>query len=405
MPQELPAVHPLRAINRVRVLKALMDNAVRSRPELARQLGLSLTAITRLTNELIEAGLVEEGEKYAAIKPGRPSTELNIDASGAYVLGIELHAFQQSVVLMDLSRRIVRRKILQLSRPDDGPGSISEVAQQAKREIRAAKIDPLRVVGVGVAVTGIVNRERGILIDAPYLGWSSLNIAAQLEKYLEAPVVVDRIANALLTAEAHYGADSVRDAFLFNVGFGMSASFLIEGNIARGANAMAGHSGHVASDDTRRTCACGQKGCLNAVASGWAALAELGEIKDEVASAEEFQRYRGKLAELLDRERNSEPKACGALRQVGQTLGRTMRRFHIALDPARMFLSGPVGRAASFIAGARSGVGDDLAGSIFCCEHQVADAAALMAIDEFVRSARMDFARLHLASRNSPRIA
>jgi glucokinase len=256
-----------------------------------------------------------------------------------------------------------------------------------------------------VAVTGVVDRKRGMLVDAPYLGWASLDIAAQLEKHLEIPVVVDRIANALLAAEASNAVEPLNNALLFNVGFGMSAAFLVDGSIAYGANLMAGHVGHLESDDQRTTCSCGRKGCLNIAASGWAALAELGEIKDEIASAEEFQRYRGKLADLLGRERQGEPMACGALRRVGGVLGRAMRRFQIALDPTAMFLSGPVGRAASFVEGARLGVGEDFAELILCCERQVGDSGALMALDEFVRSPRIDFDRLQRASLNSKRLA
>ena len=64
--------HLVRAENRSRILKALMDQAVSSRPELARRLGLSLMALTRITRELIDAELVDEGERYASLSPGRP---------------------------------------------------------------------------------------------------------------------------------------------------------------------------------------------------------------------------------------------------------------------------------------------------------------------------------------------
>src|SRR6202035_654310 len=106
--------------------------------------GLSLMAVMRITKELTEFGLIEEGAKKARPEPGRPPTELTINPAGAYVLGFEVHAFQQSMALMDLSRRVIRSRVLQLSAPTDGPRSIAEFAQQAKREIRAARIDPLR---------------------------------------------------------------------------------------------------------------------------------------------------------------------------------------------------------------------------------------------------------------------
>lgn len=390
-------VHPLRALNRSRVLNALIDLEYGLRPVLAQRLGLSLMAVTRITRELADVGLVVEGGKNVRSEPGRRPTELAIDPSGAYVLGFEVHAFRQSLVLMDLSRRVTARKLLHLSSPTNGPVSLSEFTDQAKSVIRSAGIDPQRVMGAGVAVTGVVDRDRGSLIDAPYLGWSSLAIASMLQARLDMPVVVDRIANALLSAESN-APPLLRNALLFNIGFAMSAAFLVDGGIAHGSRLMAGQVGHMASDDNSRTCSCGQQGCLNATASGWAALSYLGDVDDHVLSAEEFQRDRPKLADLLRREDHGEPAACQALRQVGQTLGRTIRQLQIALDPTRIFLSGPVGRAASFVEGARQGVGDALAALVIRCDRKVDEAAALMALDEFVRSPRLDFERLRKAS-------
>lgn len=391
-------VHPVRAANRSHVLGVLMDDANVYRPTLARHLNLSLMAVTRIVRELAEAGLVLEGARNARAEPGRRPARLALNPTGAYVLGFEAHAYQQSVVLMDLSGRVVRRKILKLSSPTDGPRSLAEFADQARREIRAARIDPLRLVGAGVALTGVVDRESGLLVDAPYLGWSSLDVAQLLQARLDVPVVVDRIANVLLASEARRSPEASRNAMLVNVGFAMSAAFSVDGIIAHGSRLMAGHIGHMASDDKSRVCSCGQRGCLNAAASGWAALAQLGELHEHVLSAEEFQTDRPKLTELLRAEESGDPAACRALDAVGRILGRTIRQLQIALDPAQIFLSGPVGRARAFADGVRHGVGRDLAPLVAVCERKVADAAALMALDAFVRSPRMDVARLQRAN-------
>lgn len=314
---------------------------------------------------------VEAAQKaeQALLRPHRKRVPLHRAAAPWHV--------GKPLLLMDLSRRVVRSKILTFSRPDDGPRSLAELVRQGKGVIRASGIDPRRLAGAGVAVTGTVDRGRGILVDAPYLGWKSLDIAAQLQRGLGIPVVVDRIADALLMAEVRTGQSPISNAMLFNIGFGMSAAFLVAGNLARGAHSLAGQIGHLESDERRRICSCGRKGCLNAAASGWAALTELGEIHSEVASAAEFQRYRGKLADLLNWEREGELRALDALHRVGQILGRTIRRIQVALDPDRVYLSGPVGRAASFADGVRQGVCDDLAQGVFCSEWPVANAAGL----------------------------
>jgi len=394
MARSLPFVHPLRAVNRSRVMSALLDGAASSRPDLARHLDLSLMATTRITNELIEMGFIQEGAPSARSEPGRPPASLAINPSGAYVLGLKLHAFDQSMVLMDLAGRSMRRFALNFSAPTNGAHSLSELADQAITAIGSAEIDSHRVVGAGVALTGVVDRERGRLIDAPYLGWSSLDFAEFLERRLGTPVVVDRISSALLAAISRRSRPLLRNAILVNIGFAMTAGFLVDGTVAYGERLMAGHIGHLGTGDKRYLCSCGQRGCLNVAASGWAALADLGEVDDHVVSAEQFQKHRPQLTKLLQREERGEPAACQALERVGRTLGITIRPFQIALDSTRVFLSGPVGTARSLVQGVKNGIGDTLAQIVEPCEYLVDDAAALMALDEFVRSPRMDFVRL-----------
>lgn len=393
------SVHPLRAINRSRVLGAVIDSAPGSRADLARRLGLSAMGVTRVVRELVEAGLVKETEPSAGSEPGRPPAGLAIDPAGAFVLGFEIHAFAQSIVLMDLSRQIARRSAVHLSDPANGARSLSEFAEQAISEIRSAGIDPHRVMGTGVAVTGTVDRNRGTLAGAPYLGWAPLDIAGTLQSRLDMPIIVDRVANAFLAAESRTPAGILSDALLVNVGFGMSAAFLVGGEIARGDALIAGQIGHMQAGDAKRLCSCGQRGCLNAVASGWAALADLGDIDAHVQSADEFQRNRPKLTNLLQRESAGDPTACQALERVGRLLGRTVRQIQIALNPSRIFLSGPVGRAISYVEGVRHGIDEDAAVLVERCERKGDEAAALLALDEFVRSPRMDFERLHGAGR------
>ena len=113
-------------------------------------------------------------------------------------------------------------------------------------------------MGAGVAVAGTVDHKSGILVDAPYLGWTSLDIAAHLQG-LGIPIAVDRIANTLLAAEAGGGAEPLHDAMLFNVGFGIGAAFLVGGKLAYGARSAAGHVGAMDGDDVRMAGASAKK--------------------------------------------------------------------------------------------------------------------------------------------------
>src|SRR6185437_11388390 len=224
-----------------------------------------------------------------------------------------------------------------------------EMAAAAKAVIRASGVTTARVLGAGVATMGVVDRTHGVLVDPSYLGWSPLDIAKPLQARLDLPVVVDRIANTLLAAEMRKTAGRLRNAVLINVGFVLTAAFLVEGVLARGETLLAGQIGHMRLAGSERRCPCGQRGCLNVVASGWAAMAHQDASADLELSAAALHANRPLLAALLRREAEGDRTAYAALGAAGHNLGRALRSLKIALDPARLFLAGPVGRAVSFV--------------------------------------------------------
>jgi predicted NBD/HSP70 family sugar kinase len=393
------AVHPLRGQNRSRLLNEIINNDVRSRPQLAQRLGLSLMAVTRITRELIDVGLIDEGiPKTRPDLSGRPPSELTINPSGAYTLGLGIYAYEQSAVLVDLTGKVLRRCDLEPCAAGQSSDCLLIWARQIQRELIGRDVDPLRILGAGVAISGNVEAERGVLLDAPYLGWARTEIAAPLREQLKLPVFVSGTAHALLAASRRALGGTLDNALLFNVGFAIGGGLLVDGRIARGARFTAGQVGHLQADRTGRRCSCGQKGCLNAVASGWAALADLGEVDVQTSSAEDFRAGRTKLVKLLRRERKGEADACKALWAAGQQLGRTAAQLFIALDPGRIFLSGPVGLTTSFFEGVKSGFAAYDQDILERCDVKFDAAAASLALQEFVFSPKLDFDRLRQAA-------
>jgi len=387
----------LRELNRSRIFAALLDGDAGMRTELAQHLGLSAMAITRIVRELSDVGLVAEADHKVRAEPGRRPTELVIEPAGAYVLGFELHAYRCSVVLLDLARRPVARRPIALTSPLDADVSLAEMARAAKALIKTAHASPARVLGAGIAVMGMVDRARGTLIDPTYLGWPPMDVVAPLSTRLSMPVVVDRVANAVVAASVRQSVGRLRNLLLVNVGFVLSAGLLVDGQIVHGDNLQAGNIGHLPLPNEPRQCVCGQRGCLNVVASGWAALTDIGVLHTQL-SPEALRAGRPQLADLLQREADADSDACNALHNAGCKLGLALRSLHIALDPGRILLSGPVGRTASYVAGVREGIGSRAASLVEASTVPVDEAAALLAFDEFIRSPRLDLRRLRTAT-------
>lgn len=131
-----------------------------------------------------------------------------------------------------------------------------------------------RIDGVGIAVPGIVDQQRGSLVAAheKYVYAIDMDLRAWAEEQFDAPAVIENDARAALLGEVRYGqAVGERDAVLIILGSGIGTAALIDGRLFRGVHDHGGVlGGHVTIELDGPKCRCGNVGCAEAVASTWA---------------------------------------------------------------------------------------------------------------------------------------
>jgi glucokinase len=136
--------------------------------------------------------------------------------------------------------------------------------------------DDLAALGVGSP--GPCDAEAGIISDSPNLpGWRDVPICRHLEEKLGVPTVLENDATAAALGEHVFGAGrGCRHMVYITVSTGIGGGLIIDGKLYRGASGMAGEIGHIIIDPEGPRCGCGNRGCLEAFASG-VALAAQGE--------------------------------------------------------------------------------------------------------------------------------
>ena len=128
----------------------------------------------------------------------------------------------------------------------------------------------VRLVGCGVVVPGLVDEARGIGVYSANLGWRDLDIRGGVEPLLQVPVVVGHDVRAGLLAESRLGGARGRTQALFMpLGTGIAGALLLDGAVVSG-DGWAGELGHVVVDPSGPACPCGQRGCLEVLASAGA---------------------------------------------------------------------------------------------------------------------------------------
>ncbi len=345
----------LRRVHRSLVLRNVFAGPGRSRTQLATETGLSAMAITRITRELIDAGLIDEmGKRDRKGKSGRRQTDLEIRADGAYVVGLVISAFGHEIALMNAKGTpLIRRKLT-----FDDFRSADEAVEMASQSVRdlvgAADIDETRFLGVGIAIAGFVQSATGTVLQAPYLGWKEVDLAREISARIGAPVVAENIADAINMAEQTTGTvTAAQDVFLVHISVTCGASYAHKGEVIPGANFSAGQIGHLPVGGSDLICSCGSRDCLNNHASGWSTLVGLGRIESRQFNAEEIEIYADAMTSVFkDDPKRGTPEG-DALFKSGQALGHALRSVALIADPHAVVLAGRLADTTAYVDGCR----------------------------------------------------
>jgi glucokinase len=146
---------------------------------------------------------------------------------------------------------------------------IERIARCIKDAVDEADLSLKQVGGIGIGAPGAVDFESGTVIFAPNLeGWKDIALKKELEKQLDVPVFVENDANiAVLGVHVAELKAKPRHVVGIFVGTGIGGGLILNGELFGGANHTAGEVGHMVVEVDGPKCGCGNKGCLEALAS------------------------------------------------------------------------------------------------------------------------------------------
>jgi glucokinase-like ROK family protein len=272
---ELPVHAPLadEALDAlVMVLDEIRLGRSRSRPELIARTGLGRAIVAQRVGELLDRGLITEGE-VGPSTGGRPPRQLTFRADAGHVLVADLGATSIDVAVTSLDGRILGHHD-EPAEIEAGPGRcLDRVDALFEALLATAQGIPGRLWGVGIGVPGPVEFGSGRPISPPIMpGWDGYPIRERFADRYDAPVWVDNDVNLLALGEWRSGvAAGHDDVVVVKVGTGIGAGIISDGHLHRGAQGSAGDVGHIqVVDDPLVVCRCGNLGCLEALAGGGA---------------------------------------------------------------------------------------------------------------------------------------
>ncbi len=269
------------------------------------------------------------------------------DRDDALAAGIDLGATKVEVALVDRGGTIVvrgRRATGAGKSPDD---VIGEIAALLAAEPFAALSQ--RLVGIGVGVAGQVDPVSGVVRAAPNLKWRDVPLADALQRALALPVLVMNDVQAITYGEWIHGeGQGIDDLVCLFVGTGIGAGIVMGGRLQYGCSGSAGELGHVPIERNGPRCSCGNRGCLEAFAGGWAIARRAGELAAADPEAGAALRRHADDPEHITTEavaaalRAGDPLAQRLFQEVVEALGTGLAVIANAFNPARLILGGGV---------------------------------------------------------------
>ncbi|HEV7590192.1 MAG TPA: ROK family protein, partial [Longimicrobium sp.] len=264
---------------------------------------------------------------------------------GRIALGVDVGGTKTEILLAGRGGRVLAETRIPTD-PEGGAEATLRHAAAAAREAFGAAMDDAAAVGVSVA--GQVGR-RGMLLGAPNLGWTGVDVRRLAIAAFGLPTVVVNDVRAATWAEWRLGAGrGVRDLVVLFVGTGVGGGAVIGGRLLEGADGIAGELGHLTVVAGGRKCHCGNLGCLEAYCGGWALeeRASQAALADPAAGAA-LLRLAGSAEAITGEVIAAARKAGDALatRLVDETadvLGAAVVGLVNALNPRRVILGGGV---------------------------------------------------------------
>jgi predicted NBD/HSP70 family sugar kinase len=315
----------LRRNNLSVVLRHVREEGSRSRARIAAETGLNKATVSSLVAELVDRGLLREGQAQAGAL-GRPGQLVELDGRGICGVGAEINVDYLAVTALDLGGETVieRRVPLDVAHLDPGT-TLDQLAELIRESVAAVLARGGLVAGVTLAVPGLVQSATGLLKLAPNLSWAEVPVVEEMRERLGGaayPVRVDNEANlAALAAysEMKNGSDAVQDIVLLTGAVGVGGGMVSGGHLLRGGHGFSGEVGHMPVAPAGGICGCGRTGCWETVVGLTALLNKATDADDPVRDPSLDVEQR--LAEIIRRAEAGDTRTLNALADVGNWLG------------------------------------------------------------------------------------
>ncbi|WP_130176737.1 ROK family transcriptional regulator [Cryobacterium sp. SO1] len=320
----------LRLSNQQRILSTVSGGPT-TQAEIARATGLSAATVSNIVKVLVDLGLVATSPTLSS---GRRARLVSLSSTdGAVSVGMDFGRRHVRIIVATLDYRVIAEKEVEIPVGYTAAEALDIAANLLTSTLNHARVQRASVLGVGVGVPGPIDRRTGTVLDGAILPeWVGVTVG-MLEEILEVPVYLENDANLGVLAEVTWGSHAGTPTVVFvKVGTGIGAGLILNGVPYAGNIGLSGEIGHTPIYEHGLLCRCGNRGCLETVAST--------TIMIELLSRTLARPVRTRDIVRLALE--GDERAIRVVEEAGLAVGRSIAAITNLINPHTIIVGGPL---------------------------------------------------------------
>ena len=339
----------IKQVNAGRVYKLIDQKGPISRIDLSKQSELAPASITKITRELIEAHLIHETTVQEALTRGRPAVGLQVNNEGWQFLSMRLGRGYLTIALHELGGDVLIDTKIDIHEIDQ-----DDVLARLLHEIDeffqtyADQLD--RVTSIALTLPGLVNSEQGVVLQMPHYNVHNLPLGEEIFKATGLPVFIANDTRAWALAEKLFGhSQDNENSVLISIHHGLGAGIILDGRVLQGRHGNIGELGHIQINPDGKLCHCGNRGCLETVASSQAIRDQVTEriANGELSVLSEIDEI--SVEDICEAAINGDTLAIDVIEKLGHYLGSAISIVINLFNPEKVLIGGVINQAKNIL--------------------------------------------------------
>jgi predicted NBD/HSP70 family sugar kinase len=324
------------------IIKHLYFSGQLSCAELSQLTDKSLPLTTKVLNELIEEGSVQE-LGYALSTGGRRPQTYSLKSDLMYVVAVAMDQLITRMAIVDMRNNLIGQVEKVELTLNNNPKAAEELRKNILKFIEKSTIPKSKIAGIGIGMPGFIDVLKGI--NHSFLKISEGSIVSYIESEVGLPVLIDNDSSLIALAELRLGeAKNRQNVMVININWGVGLGMILNGELFRGYNGFAGEFSHIPLFTNNKMCSCGKSGCLETETSLLvvAEKAVEGLKKGKVSRLKNLvlENIEETAAAIMDAADKGDKFAVELFSEAGYNIGRGVAILIHLLNPELIVLSG-----------------------------------------------------------------